>query len=78
MRTIPSRENSAVYDLIRDLKYTLRRLARTPVFTLATTATFAMTARTKGAGHDLLAVAIVELGNVPDGRRTRRNRNPVP
>jgi len=31
-----------VYDLIRDLKHTLRRLARTPIFTLATLVTLAL------------------------------------
>jgi predicted permease len=31
-----------LYDLIRDLKHTLRRLARTPVFTLATLVTLAL------------------------------------
>ncbi len=31
-----------MYDLIRDLKHTFRRLARTPVFTLATLATLAL------------------------------------
>ncbi|MFN0104148.1 MAG: ABC transporter permease [Bryobacteraceae bacterium] len=31
-----------MYDLIRDLKHTLRRLARTPVFTLATLVTLAL------------------------------------
>lgn len=31
-----------MYDLIRDLKHTGRRLARTPVFTLATVITLAL------------------------------------
>lgn len=31
-----------MFDLIRDLKYTLRRLARTPVFTIAALVTLAL------------------------------------
>src|SRR5258708_35345178 len=41
VRIIPFRR-MCLYDLIRDLKHTLRRLARTPVFTLATLLTLAL------------------------------------
>src|SRR3982751_1635149 len=41
-RVLLSLEESRLYDLIRDLKYALRRLALTPGFTLATLVTLAL------------------------------------
>lgn len=38
----PVQEDLGLYDLIRDFKHTLRRLARTPLFTLATVVTLAL------------------------------------